>query len=137
MTLRARDLMTANPLTVPTDATLLDVQHLLVVAHIGGAPVAEPSGVVVGMVSASDVLCAVEQALDEDSDPGEPEDVIERLQSITVREIATLEVVWVSPDTAATRVAHMMRTEGIHRVLVGTREQLEGILTSFDLLRAL
>jgi CBS domain-containing protein len=46
------------------------------------------------------------------------------------------EVVWVSPDAELPAVAQVMRDEGIHRVLVGTPDRLEGILTAFDLLRA-
>ena len=50
--------------------------------------------------------------------------------------IATPEIIFVSPDAPAAEVAQLMRTEGIHRVLVGTKQRLEGILTAFDLLRA-
>ena len=137
MTLRACELMNPAPITVSSHTPLLEVQHLLVVAHISGVPVVEPGGVVVGVIGASDVLCAVEQALDEDQDPGESDDVLERLQAITASEIATPEIIWVSPDASATQVAQVMREEGIHRVLVGTQGRLEGILTSFDLLRAI
>ncbi|HVK86798.1 MAG TPA: CBS domain-containing protein [Kofleriaceae bacterium] len=133
----ARDLMHAEPVTVPSSASLLEVQHLLVVTQIGGLPVIGPDGVVVGLVSASDVLGALEQALDEDQDEGEEEDLLTQLQAITASEVATPEVIWVSPDTPVAQVAETMRNEGIHRVLVGTRERLEGIITAFDLLRAL
>jgi len=129
--------MHAEPVTVPSSASLLEVQHLLVVTQIGGLPVIGPDGVVVGLVSASDVLGALEQALDEDQDEGEEEDLLTQLQAITASEVATPEVIWVSPDTPVAQVAETMRNEGIHRVLVGTRERLEGIITAFDLLRAL
>jgi CBS domain-containing protein len=135
--LRARDLMHAEPVTVPSSATLPEVQHLLVVTQIGGMPVIGPDGGVIGLVSASDLLGAMEQALDEDRDEGEPEDLLARLQAITAIEAATPEVIWVASDTPVAQVAEVMRTEGIHRVLVGSRERLEGIITAFDLLRAL
>ncbi len=136
MTMRVADLMSANPVTVPAHASLLEVQELMVVAAISGVPVAGPGGEVLGIISASDVLGAVDQALDEDQDPGEPEDVLERLQSITAEDIATPDVVWVSADASATEVAKRMHAEGLHHVLVGTRDRLEGILSAFDLLRA-
>ncbi len=134
--MRVADLMSPNPVTVPAHASLLEVQELMVVAHISGVPVAGPGGEVVGIIGTSDVLGAVDQALDEDQDPGEPEDVLERLQSIRAEEIATPDVVWVSADAPATEVARMMHAERLHHVLVGTRERLEGILSAFDLLRA-
>jgi CBS domain-containing protein len=117
--------------------SLLELQHVLIVAGIGGVPVVEPAGAVIGIVSSSDILRAMEQALDDDHDAGEPDDLLERLQTITAGEIATPDVIWVSPETSVTQVAQVMRTEGIHRVLVGTRERLAGILTAFDLLRVI
>lgn len=132
----ASELMRTELLTVPADASLLDVQHLLVVAQISGAPVVDANGVVVGVLSATDVLGAMEQVFDEDEDEGEPDGVQERLQAITARDIASPDVVWVAPDASVSQVAQVMRREGIHRVLVGTRERLEGILTTYDLLGA-
>lgn len=135
MTLVARDIMHKEPLTVPEQASLLDVQHLLVVAQISGIPVVERGGTVVGVISASDLLREMDQALDDEEDEGEPEELLERLQTITAGDIATPEVIWVSPDTSVAMVAQRMRTEGIHRVLVGTPDHLDGIITAYDLLR--
>ena len=132
----ARDVMHADPLTVPAKASLLDVQHLFVVAGIGGAPVVGVQGEVIGVLSATDVLRALAQALDEDLDAGEANDVHERLGAVTAADIATPEVIWVSPDASTAHVAQVMRDEGIHRVLVGNDRRLEGILTAYDLLRA-
>jgi CBS domain-containing protein len=128
--------MRTNLLTVSADATLLEVQHLLVVAQISGAPVIDATGVVVGVLSATDVLGAMEQVFDEDEDEDEPDILQDRLEAITARDIASPEVVWVGPDASISQVAEVMRREGIHRVLVGTREHLEGILTTYDLLGA-
>jgi CBS domain-containing protein len=135
MTLLARELMQPNPITVSSQTPLLELQHLLVVAHISGVPVVGTDGQVTGVVSATDVLSAIEQTLDEDQDPGESDDLLGELRAMTAGDIATPEVVWVSPDTAVVEVARMMRTEGIRRVLVGNG-QVEGILTAYDLLRA-
>lgn len=129
--------MHADLMTVPPGQSLLEVLHLLVVAGVGGVPVVGSDGTVVGVLSATDVLHAIEQAVDEDRDAGEPEDLHESLQRITAGEIATPDVVWVSPETTVAQVSQIMRAEGIHRVLVGSSRRLEGILTSFDLLRAI
>jgi CBS domain-containing protein len=122
--------------TVPADESLLAALHLLVVAGIGGLPVVGPDGAIVGVLSSTDVLGAIDQACDEDHDEDEPEDLRESLQAITAGEIATPEVIWVSPETPVAEVSEIMRAEGIHRVLVGSSGKLEGVLTSFDLLRA-
>ena len=136
MTMLARELMRTDLMTIPADSSLLEVQHLLVVAQISGAPVVDAGGAVVGVVSATDVLGALEQILDEDEDEGESDDLQERLEAITARDIASPQVVWVAADSSVSQVAVVMRREGIHRVLVGDREHLEGILTTYDLLGA-
>jgi CBS domain-containing protein len=128
--------MHVAPVTVPAQGSLPDVLHLLVVAGISGVPVVASSGVVVGVLSSSDVLRAIEHALDEDRDEGEPDDLSESLHAITAGDMATPEVIWVDPETPVAQVAQIMRREGIHRVLVGSSERLEGILTAYDLLRA-
>ena len=137
MTRLARDLMQANLVTVRENTSLLHAVHLLVTAHIGGMPVVDANGAVVGVISATDALLAFDQAHDCDEDEGESEQPFDVLDTLEVRELATPEVVFVSPDTAATEVARIMRAEGIHRVLVGSRERLEGIITAFDLLEAI
>jgi CBS domain-containing protein len=131
----ARDLMQPDPLTIPAKASLLEIQQLLVMVGISGAPVVGPAGDVIGVVSSTDVMRAVSEALDEDRDEGEPDDLAERIDAVTAADIATPETLWVSGDASPTDVAQLMRREGIHRVLVGTGRRLEGILTAYDLLR--
>lgn len=133
----ARDLMQSDPLTVPASASLLEVQHLLVTVGIGGAPVVGPRGEVVGIISSTDVLRAMEEAFDEDLDEGETDDLLARLDTVTAADVATPEVIWVPPDASPAAIAQLMRAEGIHRVLVGDRHRLEGILTAYDLLRTI
>jgi len=137
MTQLAREVMHANPLTVSTETPVLDIQHLLVSAAIGALPVTARDGAVMGIVTASDVLRAFDQALDDDIDEGESDAPRELLERITAADIATPEVIWVSPDAEITTVAQVMRDACIHRVLVGTHGRLEGILTAFDLLRTI
>ena len=128
--------MQPDPVTVTAETSLLDVQHLLVAAAISGVPVVARGGTVIGVISASDVLQAIELALDEDLDEGEASDPLERLDHMCASDIATREVIWVSPDTPVEEVARVMQEERIHRVLVGEHEHLQGVITAFDLLRA-
>lgn len=146
--MRARDLMKPEPLTIPANMRFLDIQHLLVEAQIGGAPVVDDAGAIIGIVAASDLLRALDQALDEDidedlahhpatTDDAPDVDLPEGLSTATARDLATPEVIWVDPDDDAAVVAARMRTEAVHRVLVGRDGALAGILTAFDLLRAI
>ena len=136
----ARDLMSPDPITVGYDMPLLQAQHLFVTLQISGAPVVDARDRVVGVISSSDLLRIVDQVCDEDIDPmpsPTSDGLPERLSTLSVGDIATPEVVWVAPEASVASVATLMRREGIHRVLVGTSARLEGILTAFDLLKAL
>jgi hypothetical protein len=75
--------MHGNTVTVLEHQTLLEVLHLLVVAGIGGAPVVGADGAVVGVLTSTDMLRALEQAVDEDRHAGESDDLLESLQMIT------------------------------------------------------
>ncbi|MEO8845659.1 MAG: CBS domain-containing protein [Kofleriaceae bacterium] len=137
---RASELMTTKLLTIPAGASFLEVQHLFVVAQVSGAPIVDATGRVVGIVTASDLLRVSDQVHDDDLDPHPVPGVqgmTEQLRAYSAIDMATRDVVWVSPDAPISQVARRMREEGIHRVLVGDDGQLQGILTSFDLLRAL
>lgn len=135
----ASDLMTTDLVTVRPDMSLLHVQHLFVALQIGGAPVVDGRGHVVGVISSNDLMRAADQVCDADIDPTPRgnDGLPERLSALSVRDVATPDAVWVAPDAAVAYVAKLMRTEGIHRVLVGAPPRLDGILTAFDLLAAL
>lgn len=131
--------MHADLVTVPATMPFLEVQHLFVVANISGAPMVDATGRVLGMVTSSDLLRALDQVCDDDADLGLDEDdapVREHLGDLVARDVGTPEVVWVPLDTPISRVAQLMHSEGIHRVLVGENGRVAGILTAFDLLRA-
>ncbi len=134
MSLIARDLMEPNVLTIPADMRFRDVQHLLVEAGCLGAPVVDERGVVVGVVSAMDLLRAADQAYDEDLDPEEQDEP--GLGEVTAADLANPEPTWVAPDAPADRIAQVMREHGLHRVLVGAPDQLLGVVSAVDLLRA-
>lgn len=134
--------MQREPLTLLATMPFLEIQRLFVKAQIGGAPVLDARGEVAGMIDTFDLLRAVDEALDDDIDPGESqgdvEDLSDRLGSLTAADVLTPHVVWVEVDVPVARVAQVMRAEGVHRVLVGERgRRLDGILTTFDLLQAL
>jgi CBS domain-containing protein len=126
--------MEPNVLKIPTKLPFREIQHLFVVAGCHGAPVVDETDAVVGVISAMDLLRAADQALDEDDDEGENAEP--NVGTLTAIAIASPRPVWVAPDMPAEQVAQLMRQEGIHRVLVGADGRLEGILSAFDLLRA-
>lgn len=130
----ARELIAGEPLTVAAATPVLEVQHLLVLAEVTGMPVVEEDGRVIGIVRGVDVLRALDQVLDPDLDDGEDDDIFEPLRALTARDIASVDIIWVDPETPAVEIAAQMRNSGIHRVLVGVGGKLEGMLTPYELL---
>lgn len=147
--------MQTDIIAVTPDTPILDVHRLFVEEEIHGAPVVGDDGVVYGVISTLDLLRIVRDELE----PGAggttttyfrdelpysgpdwqrmPEDFQDRMQTLTARDAMTRELVMVSPDTGFAEIARTMLTHHVHRVLVGKERMLEGVITSFDLLRVI
>ena len=151
--------MSRTPLaTIGADATLADLERLLIEHHVTGAPVVE-RGKVVGVISRSDVVRQIsvgrtlaEIAVDYYHDLGGPigsgqglsEDadlagriVADRLETTRVRDAMTERVIAVAPGDFVARAAREMVERGIHRVLVLEEGALVGIVSSLDLVALL
>lgn len=122
ISLRARDFMQTDVLTVSPETSLVDIHRMLVQEEIHGAPVVDDDGRVCGVITSLDLLR-----------PG-ADDLEPAL--LTAADVMTREVVAVSPDMPVAEVAQTMREQHVHRVLVIEDHELLGILTTFDLLRA-
>jgi len=120
--------MEADVLTVDPEAPLVDVHRLFVEEEIHGAPVVDDDFRVCGIVSSMDLLRAVSDRYDDFSD---------RVRDIRAADVMTGAVVAVAPYATAAEIAHVMRTQRVHRVLVIENKELLGVITTFDLLAAL
>ena len=148
----ARDLMQTDVVTVSSESPLLSVHRLFIEEEINGAPVVnEEDSKVIGVISSLDLLRAVQEEYDTGagattpiyfrdqlpySGPDwlrDPEDFQDRMAGLTASDVMVREMVSVSADAEISEVAHIMRNQRIHRVLVVDDGELRGILTSFDL----
>jgi len=153
--LRARDLMERDVITVTPETRILDVHRLFVEEEIHGAPVVGDDRVVCGVVSTLDLLRIVRDALE----PGAgatattyfrnelpysgpdwlqmPEDLQDRMQVLTAADAMTREIVVIGIDATVAEIAGAMLEHHVHRLLVVEDRVLQGVITTFDLLRAL
>jgi CBS domain-containing protein len=127
MTLRARDLMETDLLTVDPDTAIVDVHRLFAEEEIHGAPVVDEDFRVCGVVSALDLLRAVGERYNDFED---------RMRDVTAGDVMTGAIVSVPPDATAAEIARIMRAQRVHRVLVIDGRDLLGVITTFDLLAA-
>ncbi len=120
--------MQTDVMTVDPETPLVDVHRLFAEEEIHGAPVVDDEFRVCGIVSALDLLRAVGDRYNDFDD---------RMRDVTAADVMTGMVVSVTPDATAADVAHVMRTQRVHRVLVVDNKELLGVITTFDLLAAL
>ena len=72
---------------------------------------------------------------DEEEEPASdpPRAALESLRNTSVREVMTSEVISVAGDDPIHRIAEVMRSRRIHRVLVIEDGKLAGIVSSLDI----
>jgi CBS domain-containing protein len=150
MTTTAADLMTRSVLSVGPDTPLLEVYRLFVNEQIHGAPVMDEEERLIGVISSSDLLRAIEDERDtavassdylrdllEFSGPDWGRgltDFQDRLAQLTVADVMTAAVLSVQSDTPISEVARLLRQHGVHRAWVEEKGRLCGVISTFDLL---
>jgi CBS domain-containing protein len=112
--------------TVPTLAphtTLLDAVDFLLKKRVTGAPVVDPQGRLVGMITEKDLLRIVAHA-------PEPQNVAGRVEDFMTRDVQTI-----SPDMDVYYVAGLFLNVSFRRFPVVENGRLVGAITRFDILR--
>lgn len=147
--LKAKDIMVADPVCVELSTTIRQLARVFEENEISGAPVVNQEGVVVGVVSKTDLIrrCSegtldvppaflFEVIAEQSGDDEETSDVIAE-PLVCVEDFMTEDPVTVSPSTPLDTVASLMFEKRIHRVVVVDQEKFPlGIITSLDLLGA-
>jgi CBS domain-containing protein len=135
--LKLKDIMTRDVVSTAPDMTLRDAMELLSERHVSGAPVVD-GGKVVGIFSATDLLAFLA-----DLDDTTPLITFRRrrghrtpLEDVTVDEVMTRKVQSLPPDCSVDEAAVLMGERQIHRVLVMQGDVLLGIVSTFDVAKA-
>ncbi|MBL0928064.1 MAG: CBS domain-containing protein [Phycisphaerales bacterium] len=146
--LKARDVMTPDPLCVAPSATIRDLAHLFEEHEFSGAPVTDNQGRVIGIVSKTDLIrrCAqgtvdippaylFEVLCEQEAEDEAGEVIPEPL--VCVEDFMTEDPLMVAPDLSVAEVARRMFERRVHRVIVADADNFPiGIITSMDLLGA-
>lgn len=144
-TMRADDIMTTQVVWLRPDMTVQEAASLLLEHRIGGAPVIEASGILLGMVSETDLMHRVELGTQErpsDATPCPPwrnreaEDYV-KSHGRLVMDVMTEEVVSVDEMAPLSQVADLLGRHGVRRLPVMRAGRVIGIVSRADLLRAL
>ena len=118
------DFMTRTVFTVRRDATIAEAAAGLSAHSVDGAPVCDPHGRIVGMVSKGDLAEGCYS---------------DRLKHrACVSDVMSLDVMKARPTDDLETVSRQLVFEGAHRVVVvDDNDAIVGIITPLDLLRAM
>lgn len=109
----ARVLKTDGPIAQPADS-LIDTARALVAARASEAPVVDPSGSLIGIISEHDILAKA---------------------GATVADVMSRGVITIGADASAAEAAQLMGLHGVHILPVVDGAALAGVVTRSDLLR--
>ena len=146
--LTAREIMTREVITIRPQASVEDLAKLLETCRISGVPVLDDNGVLVGVVTQSDL---VQRSRDLDLPPAlnildlhlfleTPSHFQKRLEKLLgdrVKDVMTENPITVTPDTPAKEIARLMASKGVHTLPVLEAGKLVGIVGKLDLIRGL
>jgi CBS domain-containing protein len=132
-----RDLMSERPRAVTADTPLRDAARLLVRARVGGLPVVDDDGVVLGMLSERELMQHLLTAYLQGGAPRPGAFAATGNTRRTVRDVMTRQVICVSPDQPLAEAASLMNNRNVDRLPVVNEGRLVGFLTRGDIVRKL
>lgn len=143
--MKAHDIMTRDVMTVKPETPVHDVAALMVEKHISGVPVVGENGVVIGMVSQSDLLHRSEVGTEPKrkwwfrafADANALARDFVKTHGHKAYDVMARSVVSVREDAELRDVADILDKHRIKRVPVVKDGHLVGIVTRGDLVRAL
>jgi CBS-domain-containing membrane protein len=123
--LKVSDIMTRHVFTLELETSIEEAAWALARRNIGGAPVRDETGRLVGFLSRSDLV-----------NPSWADWVSPK--KATVEDLMNPTVLALPPEASAHQAAEGMVALGIHHVMVvDSRSQLLGLVSSLDVVRAL
>jgi CBS domain-containing protein len=140
--MKVNEIMTADVLTIGPEAPLKDVARILVEREISGMPVCDIERHVLGVVSEADIL------FKERGRPSEGSALVgwvlggsvmpdaAKAAARTVDEAMTAPAITIGPFRSVHEAARLMTEHGINRLPVVRDDELVGIVTRSDLVRA-
>ena len=140
----AREIMQKNVVAASPSMTLKELAALLVEHQITGAPVVNAAGLLVGVVSETDLVRHEEERAgrrppsgdfyrEEFYKPGSSPRIAEEAR---VRDCMTPIVISANRNDDVREVARMMLEQRVHRLIIAEDGKLYGIVTSMDVVRA-
>jgi CBS domain-containing protein len=139
---RVEDFMTRRVVTITPDTTFLAAAKLMLEHRVGGLPVLDASGRIIGIFSESDLLR--EESKGEDGSPwlqmmvgpdGEPTEP-PRLDARKVGDVMTRQLITIAPGASIAQACRLLHEHRLRRLPVVENDKLVGMIARPDLVRA-
>jgi CBS domain-containing protein len=145
---KARDIMTKDVITVSPATTVSELARLLAANNIGGAPVLDSSGTLLGVVTENDLIDqkkkihipTVVTILDSVfylENPDKMEKEMKKIAGSTVGDIYTKKPRTVDEETLIDEIATLMAEKNIHTLPVMRDDKLVGVIGKKDIIKTL
>jgi CBS domain-containing protein len=143
------EIMTRDPIVVTPATPLKEAIQILAERHISGLPVVNEQGVLVGVISESDLMwqetgaepppyVMVLDSIIYLQNPHKYEQEIHKALGQTVGEVMTSHVTTITPQKSLPEAAHALQQKQVHRLpVLDDAGKLIGILTRGDIIRAM
>jgi CBS domain-containing protein len=144
--MKAKEIMSANVITIGRETTIEEIAHILTEKNISGVPVVDKENKVIGMVTQKDLLY-------KDVEPHFPPVVeilggliflkgvkhyneeLKKLVATKAEDIMTVKVVSVDENAEVERVAELMVEKDVNRIPVLKDGKLVGIIGRSDIVK--
>lgn len=145
---KARDIMTKEVITVDLKTTVPELASLLSKHSIGGTPVVDDSGLLLGVVTESDLIDQTKKIhiptvitiLDSVfylENPDKMEKEVRKMAGSTVADIYTGDPLTVDEETPLDEIATIMAEQNVHTLPVMRGNTLVGVIGKRDIIKTL
>ena len=140
----AKHIMRRRVVTVSPQMTLREVAALFLEKQITGAPVTSVDGRLIGVISQTDLVRSHREQPAGLPSFYRPEETviwgegyqIQEAETAKVSDVMTPAILTADEDAPIDRVAELMLTRKVHRIVITRAGRLAGIITTMDMLRA-
>jgi CBS domain-containing protein len=143
--MKAKDIMSARVVSIAPEATVLDAVRLMLEHQISGLPVVDKTGALVGIVTEGDFLRRAETGTQRKRPrwleflvgPNSLAADYVRSHGRKVEEVMTREPVTIGEDASLDEIVRIMERKRVKRLPVVRGQEVVGIVSRANLLRAL
>ncbi len=140
--MQAKDIMANDVVTVGSGHSVVHAAQIMLDHGVSGLPVVDDGGTLIGMLSEGDLMRRSELGsgfLVDVTDAQATDRSSEYVQSHSwrVSDVMSHKVISIPPDCSVEHIADLLERNGIKRIPVVQNEQLIGIVSRADLLRAI